>query len=166
MQIGRVVKNSSAGALAVALVAGLAGCIPPRSGYVVNPGGGQPLELRSVCDGEQFSAVWVLYEIEDRSAFDAQEPIWQVEFPEGSEPGAVLLFQDNPGGAAQFGQADIDWDRDMSVAWESEGGSGFGLGGDLGDLAPGSVIWQSGVEELDVFEQKAPKRGFGCQPPN
>jgi hypothetical protein len=163
MSLGRIVRKGPAGVLAVALVAGLTGCVPPSTGYVVNPGGGEPLELRSVCDDEWFSAVTVRYVINgDPSAFEAQEPIWSVEFPEGSEPGIVKLFEDNPGGTAQFGQGDIDWDRDMSVIWDGNG-SLLGLGGNLGDLAPGNVIWNAGkVEALDVFELMVPDRGFGC----
>jgi hypothetical protein len=163
MQLGRIVKNGWTAVLVLVLAGVLAGCSPLRTGYIVNPGAGEALELRSVCDDEWFSAVTVRYVINgDPSAFAAQEPIWSVEFPEGSEPGVVLLFEDNPGGVAQFGKTDIEWDRDMSVTWRGNG-SLRGVMGYLGDLAPGNVIWNAGkVEALDVFEEKAPKRGFGC----
>jgi hypothetical protein len=163
MQIGELAKRGWAATLAVVLAGTLAGCSPLPPGYVVNPGAGEPLELRSVCNGNRFSAVWVVYVINgDPSAYEAQEPLWRVEFPEGSEPAVVLLFEDNPGGMSEFGQADIDWDRDMAVTFESEIGSGRGVVGYLGDLAPGDVIWNGGVEALDVFEEKAPDRAFGC----
>jgi hypothetical protein len=169
MQIGRLDEKGWTAVLALALVTGLGGCSPLRTGYVVNPGAGEPLELRSPCDGERFTSVLVRYVVDgDPEAYFAQTPVWSVEFPESSGAEVVLLFEDNPGGTAELGQVDIDWDRDMVVLWETESGAGTGrgVGGDLGDLAPGNVIWQSGGHELDVFEQKAPKRGFGRQPPN
>jgi hypothetical protein len=163
MPLKRIVRNGWAGVLAVALAAGLAGCTPMSAGYVVNLGAGEPLELRSVCDDERFTSVLVRYAIDgDPEANFDQEPIWSVEFEEGSEPAVVLLFQDNPGGVAKFGQVDIDWDREMAVIGETESGRGHGVAGNLSGLAAADVIWQRGVEGLDVFEQKLSKRDFGC----